>query len=99
MFLNKEKLLTDTEKLLHQINEIFALIHKSELKSKKNLLMDFQLLKIGFNNFSLGLARTQVRLNANQLNNAISKEIDLHGNPDDPANKSTYLNSETANNY
>ena len=93
MFLNKEKLLTDTEKLLHQINEIFALIHKSELKSKKNLLMDFQLLKIGFNNFSLGLARTQVRLNANQLNNAISKEIDLHGNPDDPANKSTYLNS------
>ena len=93
MFENKEKLLTNTKKLFHQINEILILVNQSELKLKKKVLMDFQLLKIGMNNFSLGLARTQVRLNANQLNNAISKEIDLHGDPDDPSNKSTYLNS------
>jgi phosphoenolpyruvate carboxylase len=93
MFANKKKLLTDTQKLFYEINEILTLVNQSKLKSKKKILMDFQLLKIGINNFSLGLARTQVRLNANQLNNAISKEIDLHGNPDDPSNKSTYLNS------
>ena len=93
MFVNKKKLLTDTQKLFYEINEILTLVNQSKLKSKKKILMDFQLLKIGINNFSLGLARTQVRLNANQLNNAISKEIDLHGNPDDPSNKSTYLNS------
>ena len=39
----------------------------------------------------MGLGRTQVRLNANQLNNAISKEIDLKGDPDDPSSKRTYL--------
>ena len=48
-------------------------------------------LKIVVKNFGLGLGRTQVRLNANQLNNAISKEIDLKGDPDDPSNKRTYL--------
>ena len=42
--------------------------------------------------FGLGLGRTHLRLNANQLNNAISKEIDLTGDPNDPSNKITYLN-------
>ena len=49
------------------------------------------LLKIEIKNFGLGLGRTQVRLNANQLNNSISKEIDLKGDPDDPSRKRTYL--------
>ena len=39
------------------------------------------------------MGRTQVRLNANQLNNAISKEIDLKGDPDDPSRKRTYLSA------
>ena len=52
---------------------------------------DLLLLKIEVSNFGLGLGRTQVRLNANQLNNAISKEIDLKGDPDDPSSKRTYL--------
>ena len=30
-------------------------------------------------------------MNANQLNNSISKEIDLKGDPDDPSSKRTYL--------
>ena len=40
----------------------------------------------------MGLGRTHLRLNANQLNNAISKEIDLSGDPNDPSSKRTYLN-------
>ena len=32
-------------------------------------------------------------MNANQLNNSISKEIDLKGDPEDPSNKRTYLNA------
>ena len=39
----------------------------------------------------MGLGRTQFRLNANQLNNAISREIQLTGDPEDPSNKRTYL--------
>ena len=50
-------------------------------------------MKAQVHNFGLGLARTQVRLNSSQLNNAISKEINLLGDPNDPSNKSTYLNS------
>ena len=57
----------------------------------KKTLDDLLLLKIEVSNFGLGLGRTQVRLNANQLNNAISKEIDLKGDPDDPSSKRTYL--------
>ena len=38
------------------------------------------------------MGRTHLRLNANQLNNAISKEIDLSGDPNDPSSKRTYLN-------
>ena len=65
-----------------------------ELKNKtlkKNIIDDLVLLKIEIKNFGLGLGRTQVRLNANQLNNSISKEIDLKGDPDDPSRKRTYL--------
>ena len=65
-----------------------------ELKNKtlkKNIIDDLVLLKIEIKNFGLGLGRTQVRLNANQLNNAISKEIDLKGDPDDPSRKRTYF--------
>ena len=38
-----------------------------------------------------GIGRTQVRLNANQSNNSISKEIDLKGDPDDPSRKELIL--------
>ena len=65
-----------------------------ELKNKtlkKNIIDDLVLLKIEIKNFRFGLGRTQVRLNANQLNNSISKEIDLKGDPDDPSRKRTYL--------
>ena len=55
------------------------------------MLDNLIVFKIEIKNFGLGLGRTQVRLNANQLNNAISKEIDLKGDPDDPSNKRTYL--------
>ena len=44
------------------------------------------IVKIIYKNF-VSFRRTQVRLNANQLNNAISKEVDLKGDPDDPSNK------------
>ena len=49
-------------------------------------------LKIEIKTLDLDLGRTHLRLNANQLNNAISKEIDLKGDPNDPSNKITYLN-------
>ena len=37
--------------------------------------------------------KNSLKINANQLNNAISKEIDLTGDPNDPSNKITYLNA------
>ena len=67
------------------------MIRNKNKKSEKNIIDELVLLKIEMKNFGLGLGRTQVRLNANQLNNAISKEIDLRGDPDDPSRKSTYL--------
>ena len=76
--------------ILDIIEEAILLeVNRKELK--KNLVDELVLLKIEIKNFGLGLGRTQVRLNANQLNNSISKEIDLKGDPDDPSRKRTYL--------
>ena len=90
MFKKKNDLITNSNLIVNEIEEIIL----SEIKnrnSEKNIIDELVLLKIEIKNFGLGLGRTQVRLNANQLNNAISKEIDLRGDPDDPSRKRTYL--------
>ena len=90
MFKKKADLITDSNLILDIIEEAILLeVNRKELK--KNLVDELVLLKIEIKNFGLGLGRTQVRLNANQLNNSISKEIDLKGDPDDPSRKRTYL--------
>ncbi|MFN4090812.1 MAG: phosphoenolpyruvate carboxylase [Alphaproteobacteria bacterium] len=41
----------------------------------------------------LGVAHTHFRLNATQLHNAIRRQIGLHGDPADPAQRRSYLNA------
>ncbi|MAZ46520.1 MAG: hypothetical protein CMM98_02960, partial [Rickettsiales bacterium] len=91
LFKNKNKLITDEKILIEKIHFIIASIKFKKIKNYQILMDNLIVLKIAVKNFGLGLGRTQVRLNANQLNNAISKEIDLKGDPDDPSNKRTYL--------
>ena len=96
MFKKKADLITDSNLILDIIEEAILLeVNRKELK--KNLVDELVLLKIEIKNFGLGLGRTQVRLNANQLNNSISKEIDLKGDPDDPSRKRTYLSLKFQN--
>ena len=90
---NKQNLLTTIEPLSSNLQILINLFHNKEESKFGNLITDLQLLRIKILNFGLGLAKTQVRLNASQLNNAISKEINLIGEPDDPSIKRTYLNS------
>ena len=90
---NKSKLIVDVNWLSENISLLNKLIQESKFKDKNKVIVELQTLLIEIKNFGLGLAKTQVRLNANQLNNAISKEIGLSGDPDDPSNKITYLNS------
>ena len=90
MFKKKNDLITNSNLLIESIEEIVS----TEIKNKTlrpKIVDELILLKIEIENFGLGLGRTQVRLNANQLNNSISKEIDLKGDPDDPSRKRTYL--------
>ena len=91
LFKNKDKLITNENLLIEKIDDIIASIKFKKIKNYQRLIENLIVLKIVVKNFGLGLGRTQVRLNANQLNNAISKEIDLKGDPDDPSNKRTYL--------
>ena len=91
LFKNKDKLITNENLLIEKIDGIVASIKFKKIKNYQRLVDNLIVLKIVVKNFGLGLGRTQVRLNANQLNNAISKEIDLKGDPDDPSNKRTYL--------
>ncbi len=93
IFNNKKHLLTDINNLIWQLDNIIIDSSKLAKKNNDNFIVELQILKSEIKNLGLSLARTQVRLNANQLNNAISKEINLSGNPDDPSNKSTYLNA------
>ena len=90
MFEKKNDLITNSKVILNIIEEVISIEVNGEI-SKENIVDDLILLKIEIKNFGLGLGRTQVRLNANQLNNSISKEIDLKGDPDDPSRKRTYL--------
>ena len=90
MFKKKSDLITNSNLIINEIEEIILLEIENK-NSEKNIIDELVLLKIEIKNFGLGLGRTQVRLNANQLNNAISKEIDLRGDPDDPSRKRTYL--------
>ena len=90
MFEKKNDLITNSKVILNIIEEVISLEVNGEI-SKENIIDDLILLKIEIKNFGLGLGRTQVRLNANQLNNSISKEVDLKGDPDDPSRKRTYL--------
>ncbi len=91
LFKNKDKLITNENLLIEKIDGIIGSIKFKKIKNYQRLVDNLIVLKIVVKNFGLGLGRTQVRLNANQLNNAISKEIDLKGDPDDPSNKRTYL--------
>ena len=75
MFKKKNDLITNSNLIVNEIEEIILLEIKN--KNRKNIIDELVLLKIEIKNFGLGLGRTQVRLNVNQLNNAISKEIDL----------------------
>lgn len=93
MFSNKGLLLTDANIIIKDIENLINATKNSNLTSRNSIMIELQLFKTRLYNIGLGLARTQVRLNANQLNNAIAKEINLLGNPDDPSNKSTYLKS------
>tara|TARA_A100001015_G_scaffold191824_1_gene213758 strand:+ start:28 stop:3060 length:3033 start_codon:yes stop_codon:yes gene_type:complete len=89
---NDQKLLSQTKDILIDLERIIQLLNKSKIKNKNKIIDEFLLFKIQVKNYGLGLAKTQVRLNANQLNNAISKEINLKSDPNDPSNKSTYIN-------
>ena len=91
MYLNKNKLLTSSEILTNEIDKIIKKFWNEKTKTLKLILNDILLFKILVINCGLGLGRTQFRLNANQLNNAISREIQLTGDPEDPSNKRTYL--------
>ena len=91
MHLNKNKLLTSSEILVNEIDRIINKFWNEKTKIIKSILNDLILFKILVINCGLGLGRTQFRLNANQLNNAISREIQLTGDPEDPSNKRTYL--------
>ena len=93
MFENRKTLLVDNQCIIEKITKLISVISTLQIKNSNKIILKLQILKIEIKNFGLSLAKTQVRLNANQLNNAISKEINLSGNPDDPSNKSTYLNS------
>ena len=88
---NRKTLLTNTEPVIAHLNSLIDNIVKKKNTSEKKQIDDLVILKIEIMNFGLGLGRTHIRLNANQLNNAISKEIDLSGDPNDPSNKRTYL--------
>ena len=93
MFKNKKHLLTNDKLLVEKLDKIIKHYSSKNTKVSKSLCNDFLLFRIEIENFGLGLGRTQIRLNANQLNNAISKEIDLSGDPEDPSNKRTYLSA------
>ena len=88
---NTERLVTNSNLIIKTLEKSIEILDLSTSTKDKKTLDDLLLLKIEVSNFGLGLGRTQVRLNANQLNNAISKEIDLKGDPDDPSSKRTYL--------
>ena len=92
MYQNKNSLLTDTKIISQKITDIINLIKANKTKKFEKIIIEFQVFRTEIENYGLGLGRTQIRLNANQLNNSISKEINLHGEPDDPSNKRTYLN-------
>ena len=91
MYKNKDKLITNVKMLSNKIENIIKIEKEKKNKANEKLLDELIILKIEIMNFGLGLGRMQVRLNASQLNNAISKEIDLTGDPDDPSSKRTYL--------
>ncbi len=88
---NRSKLLTKTDLILERLNFLIQRL-KDGSGDDKILIDEILIFKIEICNFGLGLGRTHLRLNANQLNNAISKEINLRGDPNDPSNKLTYLN-------
>ena len=90
---NREKLMISVDPLTKDLLSVIKFFREKDMKKFNNLITDLQILRIKIHNFGLSLARTQVRLNASQLNNAISKEINLIGEPDDPSIKRTYLNS------
>ncbi len=89
---NKDKLLTNTLLIREKISYVINYLFEKDSNKNKNIINEILIFKIELSNFGLGLGRTQLRLNANQLNNAISKEINLSGDPNDPSNKLTYLN-------
>ena len=74
MFKKKNDLITNTNLIVKEFEEIILLEVKNK-NSEKNIIDELVLLKIEIKNFGLGLGRTQVRLNANQLNNAVSKRL------------------------
>ena len=88
----KAKLLTKAGDIVLQINDLIENFVKKENLINQKVIDELIIFRIEIENFGLGLGRTHLRLNANQLNNAISKEIDLKGDPNDPSNKRTYLN-------
>ena len=89
---NRAKLLTKTDTILEKLTLLIDILKNNRSQEDKTLIDEILIFKIELDNFGLGLGRTQLRLNANQLNNAISKEINLRGDPNDPSNKLTYLN-------
>ena len=93
MHKNKEKLLTTIKPLTFEIENIVNELKSGDIKERNIILDEIILFKILIINCGLGLGRTQFRLNANQLNNAISREVHLTGDPDDPSNKRSYLRS------
>ena len=48
-------------------------------------------LRAEMSNFGLAFAHTHVRLNANQISNAVRHETSLSSSPEDPANRRRYL--------
>ena len=53
------------------------------------------ILRAEMSNFGLAFAHTHVRLNANQISNAVRHETSLSSSPEDPANRRRYLRNIT----
>ncbi|MBS92052.1 MAG: hypothetical protein CMM95_03255 [Rickettsiales bacterium] len=93
MYKNKDNLLTNVKVLSESLEDLIEIEKNRKKNFNEKLLDELIVFRIELLNFGLGLGRMQVRLNASQLNNAISKEIDLSGDPDDPSSKRTYLSA------
>jgi phosphoenolpyruvate carboxylase len=62
-----------------------------EVDQGKKVATSLAVLRAEMANFGIAIAHTHVRLNANQISNAVRHETSLTSSPEDPANRRRYL--------